>query len=380
MEGEHKINYKNGNTILIGVVVVISLIILFLASGALAGMTLLTIKNRTGELNPSNVLSFASGSLTFPSGGNVTEIGECLDNWLSKNISKSSPFQGRGVKFAEEGKKNNVNPAFLIAIGGAESSYGTDWGAVSKDTFNYAAMTCGTTQKSPCVSSRGNNPRTWEAYDSWDQAIERHAKYMNERYLSRGITNLEEIRDIYCGPIDDCPTWLENVEKVIESITSSCQGLIVQSAFIPIGTGAEKILSIAKHEVEQDYGTRGDCSKYYNSQCVAWCAAFTSWVYKKAGYLDTIEPGTISLRERTKDLRVIKVDGNKSLISPGDIFWMNANNNSGWHVGIVESLGEDGVHTIEGNVGHYIQDGVKYDRLARRAHNYNKIIYVARPR
>ncbi len=86
MRGLDKIHYKNGNTILIGVVVVLSLIILFIAGGALAGMTLLTIKNRTGELNPSSVnfggicggttapattQEFKSGSQTFyiPEGG-----------------------------------------------------------------------------------------------------------------------------------------------------------------------------------------------------------------------------------------------------------------------------------------------------------------------
>lgn len=148
------------------------------------------------------------------------------------------------------------------------------------------------------------------------------------------------------------------------------------------GECAERIIKIAQAEVGKEYFN--NCTPYADGKCLQWCAAFTSWVYKKAGYINGIYPGTKSLKEQTKQLQVNNVngkieenlDGEITNILPGDIFWIKATDtDSGFHVGIVEYIDFDGVHTIEGNVGHK----GKYDRVARRRHPFNKIIATARP-
>ena len=103
MEGaKPKIHMRKGSAMLIGVVVVMSLIFLFFAGGAAAGMTLLTIRNRTGELNPSSVnFGGTCGGATAPattqeykSGSNTYYIPESGKGLISQEdhiASKGEP-------------------------------------------------------------------------------------------------------------------------------------------------------------------------------------------------------------------------------------------------------------------------------------------------
>lgn len=162
-------------------------------------------------------------------------------------------------------------------------------------------------------------------------------------------------------------------KKVNSFIKRTCTGLPYGSSIA--GPCGQKILDIAKQEV--GYKTNnGDCNKYSNS-CLAWCAAFTSWVYKQAGYFPKIEPWTIGLRDNYRNnLYVVRVDGDISKMRPGDIFWQSApKNDSKWHVGIIESISGNTLNTIEGNV--------KGDVVARRKKTgdiLRLIKYVARPK
>jgi hypothetical protein len=115
------------------------------------------------------------------------------------------------------------------------------------------------------------------------------------------------------------------------------------------GTGGMP-LQIARGEINNDDYKR------YNGHYRAWCADFVSWVYKKAGYGVPIMGAPNAVRDYFKKHsdKFIWVDKPSSnQIRPGDVvlFWNNPGSNSGTHIGIVESVNGDTVHTIEGNTG-----------------------------
>jgi len=139
------------------------------------------------------------------------------------------------------------------------------------------------------------------------------------------------------------------------------------------GSCGAKIVQIASREVGQT--VTNDCNKYSGS-CLQWCAAFATWVYKQAGYMTSVQPGTVALKENRQDLNIVDVKNNISNIRPGDIFWVHASSASGFHVGIVESIANDGIHTIEGNIG---KEG-NVDRVDRRVKKLDQILTVARPK
>lgn len=154
---------------------------------------------------------------------------------------------------------------------------------------------------------------------------------------------------------------------------SNCGSSCNTSANYGSSACSTRIINIARKEVGQT--ATNDCNKY-DGGCNAWCSSFVSWVYKQAGYMKTIQPYTVDLKKDTAELEVVNVNGNANNIKPGDIFWVEADSDSGYHVGIVESIGSDGIHTIEGNVG---REG-NVDRVAKRIKKVNEIVTVARPK
>jgi len=176
-----------------------------------------------GSLGAGGVLGRTATNFPECAGDKVVGIGSCLNKWLAKNAPKKSPLQNMGHTFAQEGKNQNVNPALLIAIADAESSFGTNWQAIPKSTHNYQSQTCGTTKKRfPCVKSRNINKRTWSVFPSWEKAVQEHAYYMRWKYLDQGITSIEEIGKVYVG---HGGSWVDIVTRQFNSIVAFCPAL-----------------------------------------------------------------------------------------------------------------------------------------------------------
>lgn len=360
--------------IFLGALVLLLSLILPLSLGII--MSMVTKKLTTGGYgdNPltASGASSGDGALTYPTRVAPEQIAGCLDNWIKKTKS-NSPLNGKGITFAKAGQKYNVNPAFLLAMGGQESSFATAWGSITSDSFNYASLTCGCTQKTPCFKKPNtSNPRTWEKYQSWEDAITRHALYIKTKYLDKNINTIAGIGAIYCGDAPDCISWNSGVIRYFNSITAACPNLTIRSSSVITDSCGAKIINIAQSQI--GYKAKSGKLNKYDNKKQNWCASFTSWVYKEAGYLKSIDPGTISLADSHKDqLNLIAPKGNPNLIQPGDIFWIKAKTPSGRHVGIVESIDGDNIKTIEGNVGG------NNGEVARRTQNVKKILQVARP-
>jgi murein DD-endopeptidase MepM/ murein hydrolase activator NlpD len=124
-----------------------------------------------------------------------------IDQYLK---SQGSPMAGMGAVFVAAGRKYGLDPRFLVALAGAESSFG-------KNCF------------------RKFNPFGWGgmSFDSWEEAIHTVAKGLKEGYTAQGLTSVEQISGKYApvGAKND-PTGLNrnhprNVARYLSALGGS---------------------------------------------------------------------------------------------------------------------------------------------------------------
>ena len=131
---------------------------------------------------------------------------DALDRFLA---ARDSPMAGLGKKLLDVGWRYNVDPRLLVAIAGADTSFGralcTDYNAWNWFWFEWC-----------------NSP-----FESWEQAAEEVARGLRVGYLDQGLTDVDKIADRY-GPLDDPRDtlglnrhWPVNVSRYIEQLGGS---------------------------------------------------------------------------------------------------------------------------------------------------------------
>lgn len=118
----------------------------------------------------------------------------------------NSPMVGKGAVFVREGRRYGVNPAFLVAIAGAETSFGRLLYSQHGDVCTYNAFNWfyGAT-------------RQQSDFASWDEAIARVAKGISgSLYYGSGLTSVPGISFRYC-PVGTAE-WLSNVTVFMERL------------------------------------------------------------------------------------------------------------------------------------------------------------------
>jgi hypothetical protein len=119
-----------------------------------------------------------------------------IDDFLAVH---GSPMTGSGAAFVAEGQKNGVDPAFLVAISGAESSFGQFLYSEGGDQCTYNAF-------------NWFYGATWPQSDfaSWDEAIARVAQGLaGDLYFGSGLYSVQAIAPRYCP--DGTANWVANV-------------------------------------------------------------------------------------------------------------------------------------------------------------------------
>lgn len=129
---------------------------------------------------------------------------------------------------------------------------------------------------------------------------------------------------------------------------------------IPTGTGSQAIVQVA---LTQE-GNGGDTywSWYGFSSREEWCACFVSWCADQCGYIETGVIPKFSLCSAGMEWfesRGQFMDGSYVPVSGDLVFFDWENDGSIDHVGIVESVVDGTVYTVEGNSG---------DKVARRSY------------
>lgn len=155
------------------------------------------------------VASNATGLASDLSGGVVLnasaeEIANKIDGVI-KTRRPNAPYNGYGKIFVREGIKQGIDPRFMAAITGAESSFGEDSGAQS--THNGFGDLDGNARLIP--------------FASWEAGLIHLAKWLKENYINEGKVTVETIRAKWApaGAAND-PTnlndnWVPNVSKIM---------------------------------------------------------------------------------------------------------------------------------------------------------------------
>lgn len=142
------------------------------------------------------------------------------------------------------------------------------------------------------------------------------------------------------------------------------------------GTGVEKMVNVAKHELSLGYQEDNDNNitpygQWYGMNAQPWCAMFVSWCAYHAGILDIKVPrfaycpsGVNWYANRNKFFR----SNSNYRVRIGDtVFFWSTTDNAVGHTGIVISATVDTITTIEGNAS----NGVRQKTYSR----YNTYVY-----
>lgn len=123
-------------------------------------------------------------------------LGTEIDSYLT---GKNSSIAGNGNDFLSNGISYNVDPRLIVGIAGAESSFGTNWGACLPGGYNawswfWSGNGCA---KSP--------------FSSYTEGISAVTKGIRRSYLNKGYTTIGLIGGRYCA--SGCQGWIGNVTQ-----------------------------------------------------------------------------------------------------------------------------------------------------------------------
>jgi hypothetical protein len=132
-----------------------------------------------------------------------------LDNYLKK---KGSPIEGQGYDLIKWGREYDVDPRLLVALAGAETSFGVNITRGENNAWNWLWN-----KKEPSKSG----------FDTWDSAIKSVTKGLGNNYIhgaANQLTNTSAIYDKYCsGP--DCKNGLKNLNTFLAELGGNRGGV-----------------------------------------------------------------------------------------------------------------------------------------------------------
>jgi hypothetical protein len=136
-----------------------------------------------------SLLVFAGSALAAPSASQI-------DAYL---FSKGSPLTGSGQAFNEAGRAYGIDPAFLVAITGAESSFGVLLYHVGDDYATYNAW-----------NWFYADPRHASDFVSWSEGVTQVAQGISGLlYYGAGRYGVLDIAPVYCP--EGTQNWIDNV-------------------------------------------------------------------------------------------------------------------------------------------------------------------------
>lgn len=389
MEGaRYKIHLKSGSAMLIGIVVILSIIFLLFFGGTATGMTLLTIKNRTGELNPSGInFGGLCGGTVAPTTTQTLDSYSIPDGGTGKIVHESHLVTDQEPK--KEPEANLPNKPWNNG----------DGSPVRSSNANIERHLAVTNFSTNCIGSSFCDPDNQEwtpgetIIGNGNRGLgvvpaELEPWVMNARWPSPQpspgtrvvITNTANNKSIVAiagyeyGPgnrrwnIGAQAEVMANIAA--DNNTTVTFGFAVDQTLAP-GTvyGADctgsniRVVRFAERELlgfrtgDPDYRKGENRVKYNNFNGDFWCAWFVIWLYRQAGFQAPSEPNSQELLKWFENNKHATFTDPK-LAQPGDVmvFWKDSV--AGHTAMVYQNTGSE-IITIEGNTGRGDNDRVK---------------------
>ena len=167
--------------------------------------------------------SQASLHMAYGSAANVP-LSQFLDAYLTQ---QGSPLAGQGNAFVSSGQKYDVDPRLIVAISGAETSFGTKLGCYTQ---------------SGNIAPNPYNAWNWfyqgcpSPFNSWADGIDAVTKGIGgSLYFQAGRTTIEKIAEIYTAT--DRSAWINNVTTIYHNdLGGDLNDLTFKSADLPGGS------------------------------------------------------------------------------------------------------------------------------------------------
>ncbi len=154
------------------------------------------VDGRTGLFLLATVPLWAAGSLEYTA---TSPGAQEIDGYLAR---KQSPMAGLGESLSGYSRQYNVNPRLVIAISGAETTFGRHLCA-DNNAWNWF-------HHRNCAQS---------PFENYPQGAERVTRFMRSSYLNRGYTTIELIRYKYCT--SGCENWISLVTAFHDEMPES---------------------------------------------------------------------------------------------------------------------------------------------------------------
>lgn len=146
---------------------------------------------------------------------------------LDKRLA-GTPLAGLGAYFLSEGSRFQIDPRLVVAIAGAESSFG---GRICTpfNAWNWF-------WEGPCRPRRpdGSTP---SPFRDWERGIEVVSKFLKKSYVLKGYTTIPQIGSKYCA--EGCKDWEPNVTEFYSKLGGDLSDLTYAHVVPPPG-GTEK--------------------------------------------------------------------------------------------------------------------------------------------
>lgn len=185
-------------------------------------------------------------------------------------------------------------------------------------------------------------------------------KMVNEEQTENGTPVIKQVKkkilhiNITSKTVDEMITqyrFTPMQKQQLNELLSEEYASLWSSVIFGTSVGSLNIVQIALSQVG-NVGGQPYWSWYGFTSRVEWCACFVSWVANQAGYIDTnVVPKFSGVIQGINWFKAVGEWKEAGFVpNPGDIIFFDwENDGSADHVGIVEKVENNTVHTVEGN-------------------------------
>jgi hypothetical protein len=167
----------------------------------------------------------------------LPQLPQQINQFLTAKHTPTQPLAGLGGQFVTLGEQYGVDPRLVVAISGAESSFGAHV-CTQSNAWNWF-------WEGPCPKS---------PFDSWESGAKTVTHFLHKSYLLKGYKTIPLIGAKYCA--SGCEHWVPNVTEFFTDLGGNPSQLSWSIVSIPAPAAAapaQIIATLTSHSVASQH-------------------------------------------------------------------------------------------------------------------------------